>query len=320
MRPLSKNDPDELDRFKREIDLVAYAKSLGYCVDHKESSPRAAPTRWILRRQADDAKLLVQLGRKCWVFRDLRGDAWGTIVDFVQHERQLPAGAGLGDIRKHLREYVDGPGRSAPRVFAPAETAPRLDRATIAERWNAATDHEPSRYLCGRGISRETLYHPRFRDTWRVDGRGNVLFAHHDGGGLCGFEIKNHGFTSFATGGKKGIWRSHAQPSDTTLVITESAIDALSHHQLQGEAGARYLSTSGNLSGAQRALIARAMADMPAANTTVLAFDNDRGGERLADDIRRLARTNEVIRQVPAKGKDWNDCLQGQLKDRDVDR
>ena len=81
-------------------------------------------------------------------------------------------------------------------------------------------------YLAGRGIGPETLLLPRFAGCVRVDARHNALFPHYDRAGLCGFEIKNKDFTGFAAGGVKGLWYSAAKPTDTALVLVESAIDA----------------------------------------------------------------------------------------------
>lgn len=66
----------------------------------------------------------------------------------------------------------------------------------------------------------------------RIDSRGNAVFPHFDLDGLCGYEIKNRGFTGFARGGAKGLWLSNAQDGDNRLIFAESAIDALSHAAL----------------------------------------------------------------------------------------
>jgi len=59
---------DELERLKRDVDLVEYAcNRAGYEVDLAESSPRGNPTFWILRRAADDAKILAVRGARCWL-------------------------------------------------------------------------------------------------------------------------------------------------------------------------------------------------------------------------------------------------------------
>jgi hypothetical protein len=159
------------------------------------------------------------------------------------------------------------------------------------------------------------LSDPRFAGTWRLDGRGNVLFAHRDEyGALTGFEVKNRGFTGFAVGGTKTAWQSAARDSDRVLVVTESAIDALSHHQLysvQREA-TRYLSTAGQPSGAQMELLDRTFARLPRTTTVVAAVDADATGHALAGRIRELVHGHDLVfrRDVPERAKDWNEVLQ----------
>ena len=70
----------------------------------------------------------------------------------------------------------------------------------------------------------------------RIDSLGNTVFPHFDAAGLCGYEIKNCGFTGFAAGGQKGLWMSHTQPADRRLILTESAVDALSYAALLPDA------------------------------------------------------------------------------------
>ena len=74
---------------------------------------------------------------------------------------------------------------------------------------------------------------------------------------MCGYEIKNGGFTGFAAGGQKGLWFSHTQPADRRLVLTESAIDALSYAALfpDAEDQTRYASLGGKPSSRQRTLV-----------------------------------------------------------------
>jgi hypothetical protein len=48
----------------------------------------------------------------------------------------------------------------------------------------------------------------------------------------------------FAPGGEKGLWGNRISPDDNTLVIAETAIDALSYFALKHPLGARYISTA----------------------------------------------------------------------------
>ncbi len=97
--------------------------------------------------------------------------------------------------------------------------------------------------------------------------------------------------------------------------MTESAIDALSYHQLRrGKSeAARYLSTAGAPSAAQFELLERTFSRMRPKSIVVAAVDSDEAGRKLASRIealtRRLAHV-EFRRDAPDGAKDWNDILQ----------
>ena len=227
----------ELHRFKSDIHLVHYAvERYGYRRDRTESS-RASH---VLRHPSNDDKIVV---RKCadghWTYFSVRDDRDnGTIVDFVKERGD---GRSLGHVRKELRRWLGTPRPeheewSARAQVAIGAAAPARDPRPVAEAFAAAHVAQTSHYLETRGLRRETLSSARFAGSWRLGARGNVLFAHHDDAGeLTGFEIKNRGFTCFSAGGTKTAWQSACWPDDRALVITESAIDALSYHQLQSE-------------------------------------------------------------------------------------
>ena len=52
-----------------------------------------------------------------------------------------------------------------------------------------------------RALPVALLDRERFAGGVRMDEHGNTVFPHFDQEGLCGYEIKNSGFTGFATGG-----------------------------------------------------------------------------------------------------------------------
>ena len=140
-----------------------------------------------------------------------------------------------------------------------------------------------------------------------------MLFAHRDEtGALTGFEVKGRSFTGFASGGKKTAWQSRAFPGDQGLVITESAIDALSHYQLYRDE-ARYFSTAGTPSTTQMELLSRLLGRLPRETTVVAAFDSDQAGHKIASRIEALTRRLPRLyfrRDAPEGAKDWNDVLQ----------
>ena len=137
----------------------------------------------------------------------------------------------IGTVRKELRPWIGQAPVPVP-VFAPLpKTAKsRVQVETEYARMQDACRHP---YLENeRHLPPALLISERFLGRIRVDGRGNAIFPHFDLNGLCGYEIKNRGFTGFASGGCKGLWFSHKQTDDNRLVLAESAIDALSYATL----------------------------------------------------------------------------------------
>jgi len=306
---------DELHRFKSDIHLVHYAaERYGYQRDRRESSVASH----VLRHPGTDDKIVVRKDKDGhWTYFSVRdGRDHGTIVDFVQ---QRGGHRSLGEVRQELRQWL-GIERPVPE-WIPRTTPAAREHPPVAEAFAAARVVGSSDYLCARGLRPETLRDPRFASTWRQDPRGNVLFVHTDDlGQITGFETKNRGFTGFAPGGTKTAWRSEARADDRALIVTETAIDALSYHQLHRGAGdrTRYLSTAGAPSAHQLEVLGQAVGAMPPSSRIVAATDADGAGEQLAERIRALASRHPAVtfeRHAPTVGKDWNDVLQRAERD-----
>lgn len=300
---------DELERFKREINLVHYARTCGYTRDPRESSQASV----VMRKQDTDDKIVIarNIEDEHWVYFSVRDDADnGSIIDFVQRRR----GLSLGHVRRELRPWIGGRAPVTPPDLQALDVqALRKDRARVLAEFSKADLVDNSTYLNRRGVRPATLASARFTGTFRVDSRGSVLFPHHDDEGLCGFEVKNSGYTGFAKSGRKTIWCSRTTAYDRRLVLVESAIDALSYHQLTPSTDTRYISIGGQPSADGRQLIARSITKMPGDATVVLAFDRDAGGDKLAAMVEALV-PRVFVREVPpgddAQCKDWNDYLQ----------
>jgi len=312
--------PDrELETFKRNINLVDYATNrCGYERVRRESSRSSH----VLRHAATEDKIVV--GREQdghWVYFSVRDEKDnGSIVDFVQKRQNK----NLGEVREELRAWagMPRPEHGHNNVEAPEPIAIERDRNKVVKALASAKDVENSSYLNGRGVRPETLKEPRFAGTFKEDARGNVLFVHRDANGVTGFEVKNRDFTGFAAGGTKAIWHSKPGPADNKLVITESAIDALSYHQLHRRENerTRYVSIAGAPSPYQLDIVEKVVAHMPAGSTVVAAVDGDRAGTKVAKQLEDIsARHPEVTFKraspEPALGKDWNDVLQRMERD-----
>lgn len=298
----------ELEQFKKEINLSAFAASRGYALDRRESSRSSATMR-----HANGDKIIISKSMAGdWIFFSIRDDRDnGTIIDFLQNR----GGGTLGEVRKTLRGWL---GSSRPVVpvhdYIPQLLPMSKDRSAAALSWGQAVYRVAVPYLEGRGLDAVLLQNERFLRRYKIDRRGNVLFPHYDKDGLCGYEMKNAGFTGFSAGGIKGLWYSLCKTTDKTLVFAESAIDGISYHALNPDNFTRYMSTGGAMNPQQPVLIRAAMERMPRGSVVVLAFDNDEGGEKLAGEVKALVPSGlEVRRPLPPSGKDWNEALKNKL-------
>lgn len=298
----------ELERFKTGVNLSEFAAARGYALDRRESSRNSA----VMRHPDGDKLVIARHEGGTWVYFSVRdGGDNGTVIDFLQHR----GGGSLGEVRKILRAWSGAARPSIPKVDFVRDLFPiSRDRASVIAAWERARATLALPYLASRGLGPEVLGLPIFAGCLRVDDRNNALFPHYDREGLCGFEIKNRDFTGFAAGGVKGLWYSKARSTDHRLILTESAIDALSFHVLQGDAFTRYMSTGGSLNLQQPALLRSAMEKLPSGGVVMLAFDADEGGDKLAEEVEAFAPSGREVRRVrPEGGKDWNEVLKTRL-------
>ena len=298
----------ELDTFKTNIDLRAYAAAQGYQLD-RTSSWRGTS---VLRHPASNDKVIVKRGMDGhYVYFSVRDDRDnGSIIDFVQFRQ----GLSLGAVRKELRPWVGRPPVPVPSF--PALHKTEKDRMKVEAAYaktRDATDGHP--YLeRRRALPASLIALERFAGRIRIDDKGNAVMPHFDAEGLSGYELKNVEFTGFASGGKKALWLSQEFPGDQRLVITESAIDALSHAVLFPDRHARYASIGGKPNPQQPELIRAAAARMPHGAEIVAAMDADADGRKLAEIVRKAVemtgRSDLRFRtQEPEGFKDWNDQL-----------
>ena len=309
---------DELESFKTDIDLRVVAAELGYEVNLKKSSRGSTA----MDHAAGDRILVALASDGHYVYCSVQdpSDA-GSVIDLWQRRR----GGSLGEVRKALRPFLGAQGFAPPPLssgHAQSQNLPKLrpierDILGVQARYagfRPLGGHHP--YLCGeRAIPAAVLALPLFEERLRVDDRGNAVFPHFNGSGLCGYEARNRGFVSFSTGGVKGLFCSVPREDDRVLVIVESAIDAISYGVIRGNECARFVSFSGGLNNDQPELIRRAMGRMPPGSTIAAAVDNDEAGDmyldRLGSIFGNLGRADLVFvdARPVTRGNDWNDEL-----------
>jgi Toprim-like/Protein of unknown function (DUF3991) len=318
---MARGSSDELDGFKRSINLSEFAASYGYVLDRKASSANSAT---MTKAQGD--KIIVARDELShhWIYFAVHDDAdSGTIIDFLNNRTRWS----LGDIRKELRPWL---GTAPSQIIRPQadlfqkDVKPiKRDRAGVVAAFASKTPLAGGhKYLeKERCIPLEILDSPRFSGRIYTDDHKNAIFPHRDKHGVCGFEIRNFEFKGFAKGGEKGLWYSNITLEDTALVITESAIDALSYHTLHKPEHTRYFSIGGEMNPMQRDLLASAMQKLPQGGSVIIATDNDPAGKKYVETIKGIAEIAHrddlgIIDHRPdQEGQDWNDVLKAATPD-----
>ena len=299
----------ELDSLKRQ-NFQAVAMNLGYSRVTGETG-----TSYTLKNESGDKVIAKQDGQH-WVYFSTsdRSDN-GSVLDFVQRR----IGGSLGHVRKWLREAAGQNGTFRDILLPTAQNSDRAEPApadpdhcykkSLAV-WNAAIWNPEPTYLLSRGLAPATLNDPRFRDCWRVDRSGNVIFPHHDTGGLCGYERRGPDCKAFGKDTRRGLWRSANlwDASTSEIVICEGPIDALSHYQLTGGSLA-YIATGGSLGSRQIELLGLLFKRVIRSDRVwiTVGTDNDPAGDAMYEQIQQIAPV-KIYRQS-AVGKDWSDDL-----------
>jgi len=213
-----------------------------------------------------------------------------------------------------LRAWLGLPTPALPEIPALVPTSPDLDEVRRRYFGMAVSTNHP--YLENeRAIPASTLQHWRFAGRVKIDQYSAAVFPHFDAENeVCGFEIKNSGFTGFSPGGRKGIWLCNTSADDRRLVLAESGIDSISHAVLFDDPLARYGSIGGRPTALQLEIVRMALIAMPENAEIVAAMDANQAGRDLADLIesayKRCGRTDLAFRRhEPVGAEDWNDLL-----------
>lgn len=294
--------------FKQSVNLSHFAAGQGYELDRKKSTRSS-----LVMRHANGDKIIVSKKGANWVYFSVSNDTDnGTIVDFIANRTAKT----LPDIGRELAAWSGGAGAlpvySLPDV---QEQVYDLERIRRAFQWMKPATAHP--YLLEtRQIPADVLKDSRFVGRIFQDRYGNVVFPHQNGQGICGLELKNHDKGVFMRGSEKALWLGNINPADTSLMLAEAAIDALSHFALFRPLNASYGAVSGGMKDSQFDCLVDIIQKMPRLAKIVLAVDHDQGGEKIAKRIEtHLARkfTGEIVRHIPEQeGMDWNDVLRAQ--------
>ncbi len=295
------NRTDELERFKIDINLVTYAQGLGYEINLKKSCSNS-----IVMQSANDKIVIATSEQGHGIYFSTSANDSGTIIDFVQSRKLL----NLGQVRKELRPYIGVQPQQEQGKATPKPKSSTKDHQTVIHNYSRCISADKHPYLEERGLSPRTLQDPRFKGAWRVDLKGNAIFPHYRNGELVGYELKNKDFTGFAKSGSKAFWQSSNLLDAKKIIVTEGAIDALSHAQINRDRNTGYLSFGGQLSPDQKRQLEKALRWAESTDKkVVVAVDNDKAGDQFYALIKAIAP--QATRDLP-HGKDFNEDLQEQ--------
>src|SRR5579884_3470048 len=156
------NNKEELENFKKQVDLVQLAGSYGYSVVRKES----CRTSVVMKNEANASKIIVATAQDGHgIFFEVHGDMSGSAIDFVMYRE----GCNLGQARKVLREWLGTPRPVSTQEYVKPRPAAN-NRTALASIWHRMGGYEGN-YLESRGLSDDTIRD--FSHHIKTDVRGN---------------------------------------------------------------------------------------------------------------------------------------------------
>lgn len=322
---------NELDAFKRDIDLSVFSASHGFVLD-KERTTRHC----VMMRRGGDKIAISNNGRHYvfWDVNDRKNN--GTIVDLCQN--LIEPGCSLGRVRQLCRPYlntgyVEAVRREHAGRYATEIKPSQTDLLAVAVNYSRFVPiAQPHAFLCDkRGVPFELLQSDRLQGRLRhCPRRGSIVYPHYGcptGSGsedrcLVGFEIHGEGgLKMYSKGGRKGLFSSKGYPGDTRLAVAESGLDALSYLALHDDGQTRVVSIGGKLNPTQPVLLESAFANL-GQGQIIAAVDNDKAGDELCRELNELVKQSGnrelcfVDHRAPKRGADWNAVLMEQGRDR----
>ncbi len=237
----------------------------------------------------------------------------GSVIDLVMWQENADMLQACKIAREKITGFMQSIKKGTSQAPKHLESVSELDQ----EKLRQLKPVESLQYLESRGI--DNIKHGRFKETIFTDERHNAVFPHTDAAGkITGYAMKNAKFNGFSPGGTKTLWKSNQFDKDKQLVITESAIDALSYAKLMKKRdpkqmfNSRFTSTEGAFSPEVQEMLKVEIASMPEGTRVVAAFDNDDQGWKYAADLKMMSESlgRKCKTDIPkVKGYDWNQVL-----------
>lgn len=245
---MQNQDLMSFDDLKQQIDLEQFLLSHGYGI-RKEKNCR----NW--RAYTDGSEtIFVHDHNNIKLYFKPDGDR-GSVIDFCLNRPEL-VGKFDGNLKQKVRAFLN--------LYLNHSDRPVLQEKYIIERkpfsvpsnfeYRQNRSGKEFEYLRSRHISNKTLNDPTFSNIGIFEsdqGYTNIAFPIYHDGQICGLDLRNYKFKSFAPNSEKshGLWLSNFNEQINEIIIGESPIDLLSYHQLkrQERTGILYIATCGTL-------------------------------------------------------------------------
>lgn len=252
----------------------------------------------------------------------------GSVIDFLKHRIENPRIEGItaapgkniwASVIENAKRFLHLPAaerRTSPQLQERMEPVQR-DEKYVPEFLQKTMPLTNTVYLNSRGITDDTLNSVYFagrilNQVHEGIGRGgqpykfvHTAFPQLYHSGIVGLEIKANGFRGQAADSlnSAALWLSNTTTKTNTLVVAESAIDALSHYQLKQPTNSLYASTSGQLTDNKVTEIKR-LIENQALKTVKLAMANNLKGHlfdtKLIAGLARPATPMSIVRTMPS--------------------
>jgi len=304
------NDNIEIENFKR-IDFVNFVLSNGYKILESKDSKnwRVVYSEFyadqlIIHRYVDSGFY--------FYFNIYDSGDKGTIIDFLKNRNKF----NLGQVRVFLRKYEP----NSNQVYKGQKPLKKFNYIK-----SALSDLS---YLLFRGLNDQTINHAAFKnkvlnnivfDIEKKIEYINIAFPLLDENNLIiGLEQRNTVYNQITKNdwdyknieGAKGLWVSNPTIGEEggsidNLFIFESAIDAMSYHQLYNEVGSNniYVSTAGSFSEKQLNILQKLIYKIQP-KIVCLGNDNDLAGIRF-----NINYLGQLINHTNLKNKNNNHQL-----------
>lgn len=318
-------------QLKRDINLVDLVLTLGYDHNVQKSGHSTEKGKFHVFDYKGNGGLDRVIVYKApggdWLYFNPSDDRdKGSVIDFVKFRVENPKVPSITatpgksvwfDVIDNCRRFVNlpAPQREHPQIqktiqpIAPGEGFnSNLDKCRVLD---------DTRYLNNRGLNNETLNNPLFKgrilnhvhtgktkagDTYSFT---NTAFPQYYKNRVVGLEIKANGFKGQAADSlnASSLWLSNTPERAKMLIVSESAIDSLSHYQINKVENAIYASTSGNLTENKLFEMKRLVQDHNL-STIRLALDNNKEGHifdtQLLAGLANEANPTSILRNQPS--------------------